>query len=136
MRPFAYLKAKFGIYTHWGPVTVGCEDSPRGGQWYGKEMYEPGNPVFAYHKEKYGDQRTVGYKDMIPKFTADKFDPEKWADLFAKAGAKFAGRRPIVRLAMHEAIGRVIMGGALPAVFRCKDLGRKRTNRAGDKLDR
>ncbi len=89
--PEWFRDAKFGIYTHWGPVTVGYEDSPRGGQWYGKEMYEPGNPVFAYHRDKYGDQRTVGYKDMIPKFTAEKFDPEKWADLFARAGAKFAG---------------------------------------------
>ena len=37
----------------------------------------------------------VGYKDMIP-FTAERFDAEEWADLFAKVGAKFmrAGRHP------------------------------------------
>ena len=33
----------------------------------------------------------VGYKDVIPKFTAEKFDAEAWADLFARSGAKFAG---------------------------------------------
>ena len=33
----------------------------------------------------------VGYKDIIPKFTAEKFDAEAWADLFARSGAKFAG---------------------------------------------
>jgi alpha-L-fucosidase len=89
--PEWFRDAKLGIYTHWGPVTVGCEDSPKGGQWYGHEMYKTDNPVFAYHKAKYGDQKTFGYKDMIPLFTAEKFDPEHWADLFAKAGAKFAG---------------------------------------------
>ena len=36
-------------------------------------------------------QHTVGYKDMVPKFTAEKFNADDWADLFAKAGAKFAG---------------------------------------------
>jgi alpha-L-fucosidase len=89
--PEWFRDAKFGIYTHWGPVTVGCEDAPRGGEWYGREMYLTNNPIFAWHKQKFGDQRTFGYKDVIPLFTAPKFDPEKWAELFARAGAKFAG---------------------------------------------
>jgi len=37
--PEWFRDAKFGIYTHWGPVTVGCEDAPQGGEWYGREMY-------------------------------------------------------------------------------------------------
>ena len=89
--PEWFRDAKFGIYTHWGPVTVGCEDAPRGGEWYGREMYLTNNPIFAWHQQKFGDQHTIGYKDIIPRFTATKFDPEKWADLFARAGAKFAG---------------------------------------------
>jgi alpha-L-fucosidase len=89
--PEWFRDAKFGIYTHWGPVTVGCEDAPRGGEWYGMEMYQTNKPIFAYHKQKFGDQKTFGYKDVIPLFTASKFDPEKWADLFARAGARFAG---------------------------------------------
>jgi alpha-L-fucosidase len=32
-----------------------------------------------------------GYKDLIPKFTAEKFNADEWAELFQKAGAKFAG---------------------------------------------
>ena len=87
--PEWFADAKFGIYTHWGPVTVGCEDS--GGQWYGSEMYNPGSSVFKFHRERFGDQKTFGYKDVIPLFKAEKFDPEKWADLFARAGARFAG---------------------------------------------
>jgi alpha-L-fucosidase len=89
--PEWFRDAKFGIYTHWGPVTVGCEDAPQGGEWYGREMYLTNNPIFAWHKQKFGDQNTFGYKDVIPLFTASKFDPEKWAELFARAGAKFAG---------------------------------------------
>lgn len=89
--PEWFRDAKFGIYTHWGPVTVGAEDGPAGVQWYGKSMYDPNSPTFQYHLRKYGNQNKTGYKDMIPKFTAEKFDPEAWADLFARAGAKFAG---------------------------------------------
>jgi alpha-L-fucosidase len=89
--PGWFADAKFGIYTHWGPVTVGAEDGPEGSQWYGKSMYSPASPVFAYHRRKFGDQATVGYKDIIPRFTAEKFDAAAWADLFARSGARFAG---------------------------------------------
>jgi len=89
--PEWFRDAKFGIYTHWGPVTVGCEEAPKGGEWYGMQMYERKNPIFAWHQEKFGNQQQFGYKNLIPLFTAPKFDPEKWADLFTRAGAKFAG---------------------------------------------
>lgn len=89
--PAWFADAKFGIYTHWGPVTVGCEDCPRGGQWYGSEMYKTSSPVFEFHRERFGDQGKVGYKDVIPRFTAEKFDAAAWADLFARSGARFAG---------------------------------------------
>ena len=54
--PVWFRDAKFGIYTHWGPVTVGSEDCPCGGQWYGQEMYSPKSGVFAWHKQHFGDQ--------------------------------------------------------------------------------
>jgi alpha-L-fucosidase len=90
--PEWFRDAKLGIYTHWGPVTVGCEDCPRTtGQWYGGQMYQPQNPAFNFHKERFGDQTKVGYKDIIPLFKAEKFNANEWADLFVRAGAKFAG---------------------------------------------
>ncbi len=64
---------------------------PQGGEWYGREMYLTNNSIFTYHKQKFGDQNIFGYKDIIPLFTAPKFDPEKWAELFARSGARFAG---------------------------------------------
>ena len=40
-------------------------------------MYLTNNPIFAYHKRKFGDQLMFGYKDVIPLITAPNFDPEK-----------------------------------------------------------
>lgn len=92
-----FRDAKFGIYTHWGPVTVGCSFSPGDAEWYGNQMYKPDHPAFEYHKKTFGDQHTVGYKDIIPKFTGENFDANQWADIVAQSGAKFAG--PV---AMHH----------------------------------
>jgi len=92
--PEWFRDAKFGIYTHWGPVTVGAEDGPGGVQWYGRNMYVPDSPTFKYHRKRFGDQNKVGYKDIVPLFNPKKFDAEAWAELFAAAGAKFAG--PVV----------------------------------------
>ena len=92
-----FRDAKFGIYTHWGPVTVGSSFAPGDSEWYGNQMYKPGEPAFAYHQKTFGEQKTVGFKDLIPKFTGERFDAAHWADIVYRAGAKFAG--PV---AMHH----------------------------------
>lgn len=89
--PEWFKDAKFGIYTHWGPVTIGCEEGPGGAQWYGRNMYRPNDSTFAYHRDTYGDQHQVGYKEMIARFNPRKFDAEAWAEIFAESGARFAG---------------------------------------------
>lgn len=89
--PEWFRDAKFGIYTHWGPITAATDGAPADMEWYGRQLYDPKHKAFQYHREKFGDQKTVGYKDVIPRFTAERFDPEAWADLFARAGARFAG---------------------------------------------
>ena len=38
-----------------------------------------------------------GYKDFIPTFKAEKFEPAEWADLFRKAGARY-----VVPVAEHH----------------------------------
>jgi len=49
-----------------------------------------GNPeVTQWHTEKFGPPDKFGYKDFIPMFTAAKWDPDAWAELFKNAGAKF-----------------------------------------------
>jgi alpha-L-fucosidase len=54
-------------------------------------MYREGSPQYEYHLKTYGHPAKFGYKDFIPMFTAEKFDPDEWAELFKNAGAKFAG---------------------------------------------
>jgi len=92
-----FRDAKFGIYSHWGPVTVGSSFSPGDAEWYGNQMYESEHPAFEYHKKTFGNQHTIGYKDIIPRFTGERFDAYRWADVVARSGAKFAG--PV---AMHH----------------------------------
>jgi len=81
--------AKFGIYTHWGVYSVpACGPN---GSWYPHNMYREGTEQYEYHLKNYGHPSKFGYKDFIPMFRAERFDPEEWAELFKKAGAQFAG---------------------------------------------
>jgi len=89
--PEWFRDAKFGIYTHWGPLTVATADAPSKMGWYGRQMYERKGAAYDYHRKRFGDPANVGYKDIIPQFTAENFDADEWAELFAKAGARFAG---------------------------------------------
>ncbi|MGJ8679096.1 alpha-L-fucosidase [Paraglaciecola sp.] len=85
--PDWFLNAKFGIYFHWGPYTVPAHKT----EWYSIWMYQEGHPIRKHHEQTYGPLDEFGYKDFIPMFTADKFDPQEWAALFKQAGAQFAG---------------------------------------------
>jgi len=80
-------EGKFGIYTHWGIYSVPAY----GGCWYPHFMYKENTKFYKYHVEHYGHPSRFGYKDFIPMFKAEKFDPDEWAELFKKAGARFAG---------------------------------------------
>lgn len=91
--PEWYQDAKFGIFIHWGLYSVPAFDS----EWYPRNMYLQGSKVFQHHVETYGPQSKFGYKDFIPKFTAEKFDANHWAETFRNAGAKF-----VVPVAEHH----------------------------------
>ena len=81
--PQWFKEAKFGIYTHWGVYAVPGYRN----EWYSRNMYDPDKPEFAFHSEEFGNPAEFGYKDFIPMFTAEKFDPEQWADLFRRAAS-------------------------------------------------
>src|SRR5580658_9203978 len=91
--PDWYRDAKFGIFIHWGVYAVPAF----GSEWYPRQMYQQGSAEFKHHVETYGPQNKFGYKDFIPMFKAEKFDPDAWADLFEKAGAKY-----VVPVAEHH----------------------------------
>lgn len=88
--PDWFRDAKFGIYYHWGPYSVPAYKN----EWYSRWMYVPGNDIHNHHIATYGTLDTFGYKDFISLFKAEKFNADEWADLFVKAGARFAG--PVV----------------------------------------
>ena len=91
--PEWYRNAKFGIFIHWGIYSVPAF----GSEWYSRNMYVKDSPEYKHHLETYGKHTEFGYKDFIPMFTADKFDPDAWAELFARAGAKY-----VVPVAEHH----------------------------------
>jgi alpha-L-fucosidase len=87
--PQWFKDAKFGIYTHWGVYSVPAYGP--NGTWYPYNMYREGTAQYEHHVKTYGDPAQFGYKDFIPMFTGEKFDPDAWAALFAQSGAQFAG---------------------------------------------
>lgn len=91
--PNWYLDGKFGIFIHWGLYSVPAF----GNEWYPRNMYRQGTPEFQFHRERFGPQDRFGYKDFIPLFKAERYQPREWARLFREAGAKF-----IVPVAEHH----------------------------------
>lgn len=85
--PQWFEDAKFGIYFHWGVYSVPAF----GDEWYPRHMHFKNKREYAHHVKTYGELSEFGYHDFVPMFKAEKFDAEQWADLFQKAGAKFAG---------------------------------------------
>jgi alpha-L-fucosidase len=88
-----FRDAKFGIFIHWGVYSVPAF----GSEWYPREMYIQGGDVFKHHVATYGPQAKFGYKDLIPMFKAEKWDPVHWADVFKRSGARY-----IVPVAEHH----------------------------------
>jgi alpha-L-fucosidase len=83
--PEWYRDAKFGIFIHWGLYSVPAF----GSEWYPREMYIEGSEINKHHVATYGPLTQFGYKDFIPHFRAEKFDPQAWARLFKASGARY-----------------------------------------------
>jgi alpha-L-fucosidase len=83
--PEWFRDAKFGIFLHWGVYSVPAFAN----EWYPRNMYIPGNPAYEHQIATYGPQSKFGYKDFIPMFRAEHFDPAAWVDLFVNAGARY-----------------------------------------------
>jgi alpha-L-fucosidase len=101
--PEWFKDAKFGIYFHWGVYSVPAFAN----EWYPRTMYIKGSVENKHHVETYGKVADWPYNDFMTgakdkkghfvqfaprlKSQGGKFDPQEWAQLFADAGAKFAG---------------------------------------------
>ena len=102
--PQWYEDAKFGIFIHWGVYSVPAFAPPTCqlgeidideqwfcnnpyAEWYFNSINVQKGPTYEHHIKTYGKDFT--YDQFIPQWKAEKWQPEKWADLFAQAGAKY-----------------------------------------------
>ena len=96
--PEWFRDAKLGIFIHWGVYAVPAFNN----EWYPHFMYRDemsrkGANFYQYHLEHHGHPAQFGYKDFIPMFKAERWNPENWIDLFERAGAKY-----VVPVAEHH----------------------------------
>ena len=110
--PAWFYEAKFGLFMHWGVYSVPAHHN----EWYEKHMYGADR---AWHAEHFGPPDKFGYKDFIPRFTQEKFDPESWAELFRKSGARF-----VVPTAQHH--DNFALWASKVTPFNAKAMGPKR----------
>ena len=103
--PEWYAHAKVGIFVCWGPYSVpgwaplshpdhdfdstGFIVNNPYAEWYYNVMRIDGSPTQAYHREHYGAH--YNYYNFVPIFDkeAAKWNPEEWARVFRRAGAKY-----------------------------------------------
>jgi alpha-L-fucosidase len=98
--PEWWSDAKFGIFIHWGVYSVPAY-APKGeyAEWYWNRLDAPPEhdlsanearirrETRAFHERVYG--KDFPYADFAPKFTAEMFDADQWADIFRRSGAKY-----------------------------------------------
>ncbi|HLP75298.1 MAG TPA: alpha-L-fucosidase, partial [Candidatus Paceibacterota bacterium] len=82
--PDWFRDAKLGIWAHWGP-----QSAPECGDWYARNLYIQGCRQNRFHLEHFGHPSKFGYKDIIPTWKGDLFDPDHLLGLYRKAGAKY-----------------------------------------------
>ncbi len=82
--PEWFRNAKFGIWAHWGPQCV--EGS---GDWMARTMYIEGSAAWKYHREHYGHQADVGFKDILPLFKAERWNPDSLVAYYKSLGAQY-----------------------------------------------
>lgn len=92
--PEWFSDAKFGIFIHWGVYSVPAWRPLEEGryasyaEWYeARVMDNKTNGGYDFHRANYGE--AFEYRDFAPLFRAELFNPDQWAELFKKAGAKY-----------------------------------------------
>ena len=89
--PDWYHDAKLGIFIHWGAYSVPAYADPEGehayAEWYPYYMYREGSDTYEYHRDIYGAD--VEYLEFLEQWQADKWDPDEWAVLFSRVGARY-----------------------------------------------
>lgn len=82
--PEWFEDAKLGLWAHWG---VQC--APEDGDWYARIMYEQGSQPYRYQLATMGHPSKVGFKDWIPRWKAENWNPDSLVALYKRCGAKY-----------------------------------------------
>jgi alpha-L-fucosidase len=90
--PAWFNDGKIGIFIHWGPYSV--IGYKKGGGGYAehvpKLLYDDPEHYYPYMKKRWGAiPPGFGYKDIIPEFRAEHWNPDEWAALFKEVGAHY-----------------------------------------------
>jgi len=91
--PEWFQQDKFGIFIHWGvyavpayaPVIPNSGDSYS--EWYWYRLEKKQKNFLAFHNKNYGENFT--YPQFEQQFKAEMFDPQQWAEVFKKSGARY-----------------------------------------------
>lgn len=90
--PAWFDDGKIGIFIHWGPYSaIGYRKGGRGyAEHVPKMLYEDSAHYYPWMKKRWeATPPEFGYKDIIPEFKAENWDPDQWASVFKKAGARY-----------------------------------------------
>jgi alpha-L-fucosidase len=91
--PSWFHQDKFGIFIHWGVYSVPAYAPvmPNSGysysEWYRYRLHEKQKDFMVFHNKNYGS--SFAYEQFEPMFKAEMFDPNQWADVFKKSGARY-----------------------------------------------
>ena len=88
--PQWYLDAKFGIFIHWGVYSVPAWGAPKSySEWYWHNMADKktNNVWWQFHVKNYGAD--FDYAQFAPMFRCELFNPDEWADIFVRSGARY-----------------------------------------------
>ncbi len=91
--PEWFNQDKFGIFIHWGtyavpayaPVIANSGESYS--EWYWYRINEKNKNFKTFHDKNYGNNFL--YPQFEKQFKAELFDPEQWADIFKRSGARY-----------------------------------------------
>ena len=86
--PQWFNDAKLGIFIHWGVYSVPSFASNEGyAEWYYRGLQTDDGERKAFQERVYGEG--FKYEDFAPLFKAELWNPDEWAELFEKSGAKY-----------------------------------------------
>lgn len=85
--PQWFRDGKFGIFIHWGVYSVpGYRSKGQYSEWYQNGLNSGDTATINYHKKKFGE---LTYYQLADQFKAELFQPDEWARLIEKSGAKY-----------------------------------------------